>query len=319
MTDQLAIALKAIERYAARHPRPAHVTQKQAAELLGKPEEEIRDLIRDGAFVSYDDEVKEEDIEIPIEMLRGIVHGDQLHELLRKIVGDDQGKIMKACQQIKEAARDYLSSKPMLDADGRRKRFTVANEREALTDLHETLSAARDAAKSLPLDASATFADEYKTPIYVEIKDPSEENLSKHIQSFQVLGASLGKLSQDLDKMVVAAERALVIAKARLDKEPDHDRNILAQQVGVVVRDVLKIPLVSTRDDKLKVPSKPHSAAYAKVLRLTFEMVGIKAREAGEGMDEKVLDIGRDIDRGIESLQDKSNPFNLPKRKKSVI
>ena len=34
MTDQLAIALKAIERYAARHPRPAHVTQRQAAEMM---------------------------------------------------------------------------------------------------------------------------------------------------------------------------------------------------------------------------------------------------------------------------------------------
>ena len=35
MTEQLAIALEAVQRYAEMHPRPTHVTQLQAAEMLG--------------------------------------------------------------------------------------------------------------------------------------------------------------------------------------------------------------------------------------------------------------------------------------------
>ena len=33
MTESLSIAIRAVEIFAARHPRPVHVTQKQAAEL----------------------------------------------------------------------------------------------------------------------------------------------------------------------------------------------------------------------------------------------------------------------------------------------
>lgn len=34
MTEALEIAIKAVEIYEARHPRPCQVTQKQAAEML---------------------------------------------------------------------------------------------------------------------------------------------------------------------------------------------------------------------------------------------------------------------------------------------
>lgn len=50
MTESLAIALKAVELYAATHPRPAHVTQKQAAEMAGKSGPTIRKMIKLGFF-----------------------------------------------------------------------------------------------------------------------------------------------------------------------------------------------------------------------------------------------------------------------------
>lgn len=46
----LAVALKAIELYAASHPRPAHVTQKQAAEMLGRSEPTIRKMVQFGTL-----------------------------------------------------------------------------------------------------------------------------------------------------------------------------------------------------------------------------------------------------------------------------
>ena len=50
MNAPLEAALKAIEIYASRHPRPAHVTQRQAAEMLGRSEPTIRKMIRNGDF-----------------------------------------------------------------------------------------------------------------------------------------------------------------------------------------------------------------------------------------------------------------------------
>lgn len=46
----LETAIKAVEIYAARHPRPSHVTQKQAAEMTGRSEPTIRKMVRAGIF-----------------------------------------------------------------------------------------------------------------------------------------------------------------------------------------------------------------------------------------------------------------------------
>lgn len=50
MNEPLEIALKAVELYAASHPRPCHVTQRQAAQMVGKSEPTIRKMIQRGAF-----------------------------------------------------------------------------------------------------------------------------------------------------------------------------------------------------------------------------------------------------------------------------
>lgn len=43
MTEQeaLSLAIKAVEIYAARHPRPPHVTISQAAEMLGRSRQTV--------------------------------------------------------------------------------------------------------------------------------------------------------------------------------------------------------------------------------------------------------------------------------------
>ena len=50
MIAPLEIAVKAVEIFAARHPRPSHVTQRQAAEMLGRSEPTIRKMVRNGDF-----------------------------------------------------------------------------------------------------------------------------------------------------------------------------------------------------------------------------------------------------------------------------
>lgn len=50
MTEALQIALKAVELYAAQHPRPLHVNQTQAAEMLGVSHVTVRKMIRAGTL-----------------------------------------------------------------------------------------------------------------------------------------------------------------------------------------------------------------------------------------------------------------------------
>lgn len=46
--SEIEIALKAVQLYAEMHPRPAHVTQVQAAEMVGLSRETVRKLVRQG-------------------------------------------------------------------------------------------------------------------------------------------------------------------------------------------------------------------------------------------------------------------------------
>ena len=45
-SDLLRVATKAVELYAAKHPRPTQVTQQQAAEILGVSSRTVRNYIR---------------------------------------------------------------------------------------------------------------------------------------------------------------------------------------------------------------------------------------------------------------------------------
>lgn len=48
MNDETKLALKALEIFRARYPRPAHVTIKQAAEMLGKSRNTISKMLHTG-------------------------------------------------------------------------------------------------------------------------------------------------------------------------------------------------------------------------------------------------------------------------------
>jgi hypothetical protein len=50
MSEALQIAIKAVQLYAETHPRPIQVTQKQAAEMLGKSEVTVSRMVKAGTI-----------------------------------------------------------------------------------------------------------------------------------------------------------------------------------------------------------------------------------------------------------------------------
>ncbi|QLB63478.1 helix-turn-helix domain-containing protein [Paraburkholderia caribensis] len=50
MNDELRIAIRAVQLYAERHPRPPQVTITQAAEMLGLSRHTVSKMVRAGQF-----------------------------------------------------------------------------------------------------------------------------------------------------------------------------------------------------------------------------------------------------------------------------
>jgi Mn-dependent DtxR family transcriptional regulator len=48
--NDIQLALKVVQTYAELHPRPLHVTQKQAAEMLGLSVPTVRKMVASGAL-----------------------------------------------------------------------------------------------------------------------------------------------------------------------------------------------------------------------------------------------------------------------------
>lgn len=51
---EIEIARKAVQLYAEQHPRPPHVSQKQAGEMLGLSQPSIRKLMKSGVLAIND-------------------------------------------------------------------------------------------------------------------------------------------------------------------------------------------------------------------------------------------------------------------------
>ncbi|MBN3852801.1 DNA-binding protein [Paraburkholderia sp. Ac-20340] len=50
MTEQMQLALKVLDIFKARHPRPSHVTIKQAAEMLNLSPPTVSKMVHCGTF-----------------------------------------------------------------------------------------------------------------------------------------------------------------------------------------------------------------------------------------------------------------------------
>lgn len=50
MSEELTIARRAVQLYAETHPRPPHVNQKQAADMLGVSARTVHNMIKAGTL-----------------------------------------------------------------------------------------------------------------------------------------------------------------------------------------------------------------------------------------------------------------------------
>lgn len=160
-----------------------------------------------------------------------------------------------AVNALMDAADQYKASQPLIDSKGRRSKPSIAEARASTAALHKHLTRAQDQLSTLPLDALTAI---------VEVTD-----------------APLGKMTFDIAQLCRAVEKALDELVARPDKVADAARNVLAYQVAVVFRDILKKKPSSTQAKQLKENKSRGGAAYDRVLRTTLKAAGVINYDSG--------------------------------------
>ena len=162
-----------------------------------------------------------------------------------------------AADALMDAADRYQASQPLVDSEGRRSKPKLAEGRTSMANVQKHLAKARDELSALPLDARTAIG--------------------------QATDAPFGKLLTDIDQMRQAVEKALISLNARPDKVADEARRILAYEVAVVFRDILKMEPTSTSERQLTqyISTRRGDAAYDRVLRATLNAAGVANCDAG--------------------------------------
>lgn len=178
-----------------------------------------------------------------------------LKNLLASIPKVATSAIAPAVEALMDAADQYKASRFLVDPKGRRTTPALVEGRDSIAKLVKTLGAVQVALLNLPLDDQRELSNAYDAP--------------------------LGKYTVALEQLCNAAITAQFSLSQVPNKQPNHARNVLAYQVAVVFRDVLKKAPSSAKAKQLKENNPRGGAAYDRVLRLTLQAAGVADYDAG--------------------------------------
>lgn len=180
-----------------------------------------------------------------------------LQGLLAAIPGVDLAHIPLAIAALMEAADDYLTSKPIVDAQSRRSSPGIADARASVLALHKSLAAVQAQLSALPLNAFTELTTAYDAP--------------------------MGRFKAEVAQVYKATDEALKSLRAKPDKTPDHARSVLAYRVAVVFNDILKVKPTTTTTRQLtqNLSTARGGAAYVRVLLATLNVAGVANCDLG--------------------------------------
>lgn len=206
-------------------------------------------------------------------LAKRIALADALKTVLASIPKVDPEVVQTATDELMNAADNYMTSQPLVDPKGRRSKPNLAEARASLAALYKHLAKALKQLSNLPLNARAAVG--------------------------QATNAPLGKMRLDLERVRQGVENALADLAAHPNKVADAARNVLAYEVAVVFRDILKVKPPSTSDKQLtaNMTTARGGAAYARVLRATLNAAGVT-----------MYDPGTLIKAGLDLLNDPNLP-----------
>ena len=172
-----------------------------------------------------------------------------LSNLLARLPKVAKAVIPTAVEALMEAADQYKASQPLVDINGRHSKPGLAVARASLLELHKTMCRAEAQYLHLPINAITAVAETRDTTLF--------------------------GLKPDFANILLSIETARHLLLGEPDKSPNVERNILAYQVAVVFRDILKMKPATTNAKQLKENKARGGAAYDRVLRATLKIAGV--------------------------------------------
>lgn len=146
--------------------------------------------------------------------------------------------------------------------------------------------------------------------IWNALKSTQSQIWALPLHSRRLLAGATGLSFRELDRVLVplakASRRASHKANELPDKRSDDARDYLARDVAQVLRDVLKKKPTATRDE----PSGTHpkdGALYARLLRVTFKVVGVEQYSTGKAVRQGLDLLNKQADRGDHLPDDYDN------------
>jgi hypothetical protein len=205
-------------------------------------------------------------------------NAQSLQNLIFSIPKINQAVIPMAVDALMDAADQYMASHPLVDRTGRRDKPRISEARAGLRALQSHLAKAQEQLSKLPLDAITAIGQATDIPLD-ELKCLSKSDVD--LGSDENFHSAVGKIGSEIKR----ARQAVALARDQLVKRPhkvaDAARNVLAYQVALVFRDILKKMPSSTRAKQLKDNKSRGGAAYDRVLRATLKAAGVTDYDSG--------------------------------------
>lgn len=206
------------------------------------------------------------------------MNAQSLQNLISSIPKINQAVIPTTVDALMDAADQYLASHPLVDRTGRRGQPRISEARASLTVLHNHLVAVQEQLSKLPLDAIAAIGQATDVP-RDELRCLSKSDVD--LGSDENFHSAIGKIGAYIKHARQATERARDQLAKRPHKVANAARNILAYQVALVFRDILKKMPSCTRAKQLKDNKSRGGAAYDRVLRATLSVAGVTDYDSG--------------------------------------
>ena len=179
----------------------------------------------------------------------------KLKNLLDRIPQVATEVIPTAVEALMDAADEYTASQLLIDIDGRHSKPGIADARASLLELHRTVCKAEAQYVNLPINAITEVANIHESTLF--------------------------SLKPNFENILLSIETARYLLLGEPDKPANMHRNVLAYQVAVVFRDILKVTPTFTRAKQLKQINARGGAAYDRVLRATLQIAGVINYDSG--------------------------------------
>ncbi len=211
-------------------------------------------------------------------------------KLKEYLISIDPEKADDALKALVQIASEHKSAKLTVynEEDGRYERVKRSSVEKAMKELQPLLTNLRDKLKSIPISDMALFN--------LKIREIHKKNIDYSLEpdEFEVSTVSFINFIKEAFE---ATEGVIQEINNHAEYSIDTHRTVLASNVALVIKNILKKNVATTPHTNLSIGHKPTTALYSQLLNMTLKLA-----------DEPSVDMQKLMAAGIELSKDSTLP-----------